>query len=159
MRPIEPRDDATVAAIIRETLGEFGCSGPGFAHADAEVDAMHAAYQGGDRGYYVVEIDGEVLGCGGFAPLLGQTDRGRVAEVRKMYFRPALRGKGAGRMLLTRILHDMRAAGFDEAYLETTTQMEAARALYRAFGFQEMAAPCGATGHHGCDRFFRLRLS
>ena len=42
IRPIEPRDDAAIAAIIRAVMPEFGADGPGFAIHDAEVDAMCA---------------------------------------------------------------------------------------------------------------------
>ena len=40
MRPIEPRDDAAMARIIRTVMPEFGADGPGFAIHDAEVDTM-----------------------------------------------------------------------------------------------------------------------
>jgi putative acetyltransferase len=159
LRAIEPRDDATVAAIIRETLAEFGCHGPGFAHADPEVESMSAAYARPGTGYFVIERDGVVLGCGGFAALDGADPRERVAEVRKMYFRPALRGFGAGKTLLRHILECMAAQGYRRAYLETTTQMVAARALYERFGFVEVKGNCGSTGHFGCDRFFAKDLA
>ena len=160
IRPIDPRDDARVASLIRDTLTdtEFDCGGPGFALHDAEVDRMHANYQGADRRYYVVELDGEVQGCGGFAPLDQAPEGRRIAEVRKMYFDPSLRGRGAGRALLARILDDMRRAGFDEVYLETSSRMARARALYERFGFDELTEPWGATGHTGCDRFYARRL-
>ena len=157
-RRIEPRDDPVVASIIRDTLAEFGCVGCGFASSDAEVDAMTAAYMAPRHAFFVVELDGVISGCGGFAPLDGAGDP-TVAEVRKMYFRPSLRGRRVGTRLLQMILDGMRAAGFAEAYLETTTQMEAARALYARFGFVELATPRGQTGHGGCDRYYVLGLN
>lgn len=44
IRPIETRDNAAVAAIIRTVMPEFGADGPGFAIHDAEVDTMYEAY-------------------------------------------------------------------------------------------------------------------
>jgi len=44
IRPIEPSDDAAMAAIIREVMPEFGADGPGFAIHDEEVDCMAEAY-------------------------------------------------------------------------------------------------------------------
>src|SRR5574340_207378 len=44
IRPIEARDDAAVASIIRTVMPEFGADGPGFAIHDTEVGTMHAAY-------------------------------------------------------------------------------------------------------------------
>ena len=53
---------------------------------------MYAAYQSEGAAYYVVELDGKVLGCGGFASLAGGDHL--TCELRKMYFKPELRGLG-----------------------------------------------------------------
>ncbi len=156
IRPIEPRDDAAVARIIRSVMPEFGASGPGFAIHDAEVDAMHAAYSQPHSAYFVVELGGQVLGGGGVAPLIGG-DAG-VCELRKMYFLPELRGRGAGRALMERCLETARELGFSRCYLETLTGMDAAQALYSKFGFVPLQTPMGNTGHHGCNRFFIREL-
>ncbi len=44
IRPIEPRDNVAVAAIIRTVMPEFGADGEGFAINDPEVAWMHRAY-------------------------------------------------------------------------------------------------------------------
>ena len=152
IRPIEPRDDAAMAAIIRTVMPEFGADGPGFAIHDAEVGAMHAAYARPRCAYFVVERAGVVIGGGGIAPLEnGEPD---VCELRKMYFLPAARGIGAGSAMMQRCLDAARAAGFRRCYIETLTGMDAAQALYKRAGFSPLCAPMGGTGHHGCDRFF-----
>lgn len=156
IRPIEPRDDAQLAAIIRRVMPEFGADGPGFAIHDAEVDAMSASYARPRCAYFVVEHDGVVEGGGGIAPLEnGDAD---TCELRKMYFLPTLRGKGAGRALIERCLDAAREHGFRRCYLETLTGMDAAQALYRANGFRPITCALGATGHHGCDRYFLREL-
>ena len=152
LRPIEPRDDATIAAIIRAVMPEFGAGGEGFAIHDAEVGAMHAAYAQPRRIYFVLEIEGNVVGGGGVAPLEhGERD---VCELRKMYFLPEARGRGAGHAMLARCLDAARELAFKRCYLETLTGMDAAQVLYRAHGFTPLCAPMGSTGHHGCDRWF-----
>ena len=152
IRPIEPRDDAAIAAIIRAVMPEFGADGPGFAIHDAEVDAMCAAYAQPRCSYFVVERDGRVIGGAGVAPLAdGEPD---VCELRKMYFLPEARGIGAGGAMMQRCLAAARAHGFRRCYLETLTGMDAAQALYRRSGFAPICAPMGGTGHHGCDRWF-----
>ncbi len=158
IRPICRRDDPVVAAIIREVMPEFGCAGAGFAIHDPEVDRMSEAYPGGRARYYVVELGGEVAGGAGFGPLTGSSEQDQICELRKMYFRRTLRGLGAGRELLARLLAEMRECGFRQCYLETTKQMVAAQGLYRALGFAELPGPLGATGHFGCDRFFLREL-
>ncbi len=161
IRPIEPRDDSAIAAIIRAVMPEFGADGEGFAIHDAEVDAMYAAYTRPRCAYFVVEMETGtpsvagspgVVGGGGVAPLEhGDPD---VCELRKMYFLPQARGIGAGGAMMVRCLDAARALGFKRCYLETLTGMDAAQALYRKHGFTPICAPMGNTGHHGCDRWF-----
>lgn len=156
IRPIEPRDDFSIAAIIRSVMPEFGAGGEGFAIHDAEVGAMHDAYTRPRSAYFVLEIDGKVVGGGGVAPLEhGEPD---VCELRKMYFLPEARGRGAGQAMITRCLDSARDFGFKRCYLETLTGMDAAQALYRKQGFTPLCAPMGSTGHHGCDRWFMRAL-
>ena len=152
IRPIEPRDSAAVASIIRTVMPEFGADGPGFAIHDTEVDDMHAAYTRARSAYFVVERDGVVLGGGGVAPLEnGDAD---VCELRKMYFLPETRGIGAGAAMIQRCLDAARGFGFKRCYIETLTGMDAAQALYLKNGFKALCEPMGGTGHFGCDRFF-----
>jgi putative acetyltransferase len=156
LRPIRGADDAAVARIIREVMPEFGACGPGFAINDPEVDFMSEAYAGLRAAYLVLVKDGVVVGGGGFAPLQGGDPA--TCELRKMYYLPAVRGQGAGRLLLDELLARAAAAGFRRMYLETLGTMHAARKLYLAAGFSKLCAPEGATGHHGCDAWYARDL-
>src|SRR5688572_16833818 len=156
IRPVEPRDDPAVAAIIRAVMTEVGASGPGFAIHDAEVDHMSQAYARAGAGYFVVEQDGRVRGGAGFAPLAGGLTM--TCELRKMYFRPEVRGKGVGRRLLLHVLEAARAAGYRRCYLETYHTMDRARHLYEAAGFRKLCEPEGTTGHFGCDAWYARDL-
>ncbi len=158
IRPIQAADDQQVAEIIHTVLQEFGCHGPGYPSTDPEVDEMTAAYAMPDARFYVLADGPRVLGCGGFARLVGTTTDDQACELRKMYFRPELRGRGVGRRLLARLLDEMRGCGYRRAYLETTQQMKAARHLYESFGFQPFTRPVGATGHTACDQHYKLDL-
>jgi len=175
IRPIEARDDAAIAAIIRSVMPEFGATGCGFAINDPEVDWMHRAYAAPRSAYFVVErrVDGArgaernaeqgaaadgwvVEGGGGVAPLVGGAED--VCELRKMYFLPSARSLGAGAALMTRCLDAARGFGFTHCYLETLTGMDAAMRLYARSGFQRIDAPMGATGHGGCNTFYLRAL-
>jgi len=156
IRPIEARDDAAIAAVIRSVMPEFGAGGAGFAIHDTEVDAMSAAYARPRRAYFVVEAGGSVLGGGGVAPLDG-ADEG-TCELRKMYFMPALRGRGAGRALIERCLDAARTHAFARCYIETLTGMDAAQQLYLSSGFHAIDKALGSTGHFGCNRFYLREL-
>lgn len=156
IRPIHVDDDPAVRALIHEVMGAFDCTGPGFAIHDPEVEAMSAAYPGGRSQYFVVEWCGAVAGGGGFAPLTGGDPQ--TAELRKMYFRATLRGRGAGRTLLADLLGRMAKAGYSRCYLETTSWMDRARRVYEAAGFRQIEQPMGDTGHGACDRFYLREL-
>ena len=158
LRPIRNADDDALAAVIRDVMTEHRCSGTGFAIHDAEVATMSRSYAAETARYYVVEHGGEVLGGAGFARLEGTTPKEAICELRKMYFRPEARGNGLGHALLALLLDEMRLVGYRLCYLETTSWMTAAQNLYGRHGFVEIEAPLGATGHHGCDRFFSRDL-
>ena len=158
LRPIHRHDDHAIAAIIHTVMREHGCAGEGFALHDAEVDEMSRNYRSVDAGYYVVVHGGEVLGGAGFARLEGTAPSHGTCELRKMYFLPASRGLGLGRAHLELRLDEMRLANYRRCYLETTSWMDRAQSLYRQRGFVEHPRPEGATGHHGCDKFFSRDL-
>ena len=156
IRPIEPADDAAMAAVIRTVMPEFGASGEGFAINDPEVDWMSRAYSEPRHAYFVLERGKRVLGGAGIAPLAGGA--ADVCELRKMYFLPEARGTGAGAAMMSRCLDAARAAGFSQCYLETLRGMDAAMRLYERSGFRRIAGPMGATGHGGCNTFYLREL-
>ena len=156
VRPIEARDDARMAEIIRTVMPEFGASGAGFAIHDPEVDWMSKSYAQPRSAYWVVDREGVVEGGGGMAPREGGD--ADTCELRKMYFLPTLRGLGAGAEVMRRSLDAARAFGFKRVYIETLTGMDAAMRLYERFGFKRLAKPCGDTGHGGCDIFYSMEL-
>lgn len=157
IRPIQPGDDAAMAAVIRTVMPEFGAVGSGFAINDPEVDWMSRAYAALRHAYFVLERDGRVLGGAGVAPLAGGDPD--TCELRKMYFLPEARGLGAGAAMMERCLTAARSFGFTRCYLETLTGMDAAMRLYERSGFTRIDAPLGATGHGGCNRFYLLDLA
>ncbi|WP_223788846.1 GNAT family N-acetyltransferase [Marinicella meishanensis] len=150
IRAIEPKDNAAVKTLVLDTLAEFGLFGDGFAGVDAELEDMHGAYDNALSAYYVVELNGQVAGVGGYAPLLG-TEPGTVVELRKMYLTPALRGQGIGRQLIERCLQEAQALGYATMYLETVPGMQAAQALYQKYGFTHTEQRMGDTGHCNCS--------
>lgn len=77
---------------------------------------------------------GEVVGLGALRPVDATT-----AEIKRMYVRPAGRGRGVGRALLERLLVDARSEGYSVARLETLAFMTAAQGLYRSLGFRDIA--------------------
>ncbi|HEX8699148.1 MAG TPA: GNAT family N-acetyltransferase [Myxococcaceae bacterium] len=157
LRPIESKDDAAVASIIRTVMPEFGANGPGFAIHDPEVDRMSTNFSRPGYRYFVLERGGRVVGGGGIAPLAGGEPG--VCELQKMYFLPEARGQGQGEKLLRTCLAFAKEAGYRLCYLETLTGMDQAQKLYQRVGFERIPQAMGSTGHFGCNRFYTLDLS
>jgi GNAT superfamily N-acetyltransferase len=61
-----------------------------------------------------------------------------VAEIKRMYVRPASRRDGLGRAMLDRLIEAARAVGYDSARLDSPDFMTAAHALYRSCGFTDI---------------------
>jgi len=156
IRPVRLSDNPAVAQIIREVMTEYGAVGCGFSINDPEVDSIYEAYPPPRSAFFVVAIRNKVLGCGGMGQLQG--GEAGVCELRKMYFKPELRGTGAGTRLLGVILDAARAAGYSLCYLETLENMNQARRLYIKHGFRPIDHALGNTGHSSCNRFMTLKL-
>lgn len=156
LRPIQKKDNSAVAAVIRQVMPEYGADGPGFALHDAEVDEMYQTYSQPKHRYFVLEIEGKVVGGGGVGPLKGSDKN--VCELRKMYLLPEARGYGLGEKLLRECLVSAQELGFTSCYLETTSRMIQAQNLYEKLGFKRLSGPLGDTGHCACDRWYVLEL-
>jgi len=95
-------------------------------------DVMHHVKQfTPPAGQLLLVVEGEaIVGCGGLRPIaLG------VAEIKRMYLRPEVRGRGLGRQLLDALLTAARQQGYREARLDTHGLLPAALQLYLAAGF------------------------
>lgn len=149
IRPIEEADNEAIKEVIQKVLTSFGANRPGFAFVDPELENMHRAYSAPRSSYYILELEGKVVGGAGIAPLKGaSTDYG---ELVKMYFLPSARGLGYGRKIINTCLQDAIRFKFTHCYLETLQSMKTAQYLYADFGFSSLEKPFGSTGHSGCN--------
>ena len=156
LREIQPTDINPVANIIRTVMTEFGAVGEGFSINDPEVDDMYTHYANDRSIFYVLEKENEIVGCGGIAPLTGSD--GTICELRKMYFMPAARGHGQGRIMVEKCLQQARDLGYQQCYLETLKSMESANRLYQKIGFKALCGNLGNTGHGSCEAYYALEL-
>ncbi|HMP98420.1 MAG TPA: GNAT family N-acetyltransferase [Cyclobacteriaceae bacterium] len=152
IREIQPEDAGQVKKIIKTVMPEFGAGGEGFAIHDKEVENMYEAYHKPRAIYFVVEIDGKVVGGGGIAQLDGGT--ADICELKKMYFLPEAREKGLGKLVLEKCLAAAKRFEYKQCYLETFNTMHGAMKLYEHMGFKKIAGPLGNTGHFSCDKYY-----
>ena len=138
--------------LLRDVMVEFGAAGAGSSIDDPEMRDLAAAYAAPGSAYFVVEIEGRLVGGGGLGPLAGGDPQ--VCELRKMYLVPEARGLGIGRTMLNRCLDVARQLGYKRMYLETRQTMGEARRLYERNEFAAVGTPIGHSGHFGCDAWY-----
>ena len=136
-------DDATRGAA-RALIGEYldwvarvareshGLSFDVAAMLDSDLADRAKFYPPTGR-FYVVRHGGAYVGVG----CLKRQAPG-VAEIQRMYVRPQVRGIGAGRALVDRLLADAAALGYRTVRLESLKALAPAHALYRSVGFVEI---------------------
>jgi putative acetyltransferase len=127
--------DAT-RTIFREYAAGLGvdlC----FQNFEAELAVLPGEY-GAPRGSLLLAtVNGELAGCGACRPL-GDVDYANACEMKRLYVRPGFRGLGLGRTLAQELMDHAMRAGYSVMLLDTLDDMEAARGLYGALGFEEI---------------------
>ena len=100
---------------------------------DEEILHLEEKYAPPKGQIYLVFVDGELAGCVGMKP----SDDSH-AELKRLYVRPAFRGRNLGEMLTRRIMDDARKAGYRYLRLDTLPGLKSALKLYRRLGFREI---------------------
>lgn len=85
--------------------------------------------------FLLVRAGGRALGCG--AVRRGESG---IAEIRRMWISPVLRGRGVGKALLAALEGHARELGCTEVRLDTASELTEARALYAKAGYREVPA-------------------
>ena len=122
------RELAEYFAFLEEPLDPGGL--------DHDVAEWQVEYDGA-AGVMLVVVDraGEIVGTAGVRRLAPG-----VAELKRMWLRPACRGRGLAQRLMDRVLDEARALGARVLRLDSERErLAAAVRLYRRYGFQEIA--------------------
>ena len=127
-------DLARVRRLLQEyhrSLGVDLC----FQGFEGELAGLPGEYAPPGGGLWVAWADRRPVGC----VALRRLDA-RRAEMKRLYVRPAARGRGLGARLARRALVAARRRGYAWLYLDTLPTMRAARALYARLGFARTRA-------------------
>ncbi|KAB2872589.1 MAG: GNAT family N-acetyltransferase [Burkholderiaceae bacterium] len=130
-----PQFEAT-RAIFREYAAGLGvdlC----FQNFEAELASLPGEYAAPRGALLLATVNGELAGCGA-CRALADVDYANACEMKRLYVRPAFRGLGLGRLLAQALMDHAIRAGYSVMLLDTLDDMEAARSLYEALGFEEI---------------------
>ena len=103
--------------------------------------------------FFVTRVDGQAAGCGGLK-LFGT----EYAEVKRMYVRPACRGRGLARAMLESLARFARERGAGSLRLETGVYQTEAIALYERSGFRRRP-PFGEYVEDPMSVYFEVSLA
>lgn len=106
-----------------------------FQNFDQELDELPGDYSPPAGRLLLAEFDGQLAGC----VALHKLDSA-ICEMKRLYLRPKFRGRGFGRLLAEKIIAEARQIGYERMRLDTVEPvMKDAVAMYRRFGFKEIA--------------------
>ncbi|WP_030491742.1 GNAT family N-acetyltransferase [Micromonospora chokoriensis] len=120
-----PAIDPEIAAMVIAQQRELREADGGL---DGQVYVPHD-----DVRYLAVVVNGRAVACGGLQAIDAET-----GEVKRMYVRPAYRGRGIARQLLAALEECAFRQGQSVVCLETGTYLPAAIALYTSCGYERI---------------------
>lgn len=134
--PKSPEELAETRSLFEEYASGLGvdlC----FQDFERELRELPGKYQEPDGVLVLALYDSRVAGCCALRPLTVPAHP-HAAEMKRLYVRPAFRGKGIAHGLVMQVLKKAKGAGYSCVLLDTLKTMEEAQLLYKRLGFQEI---------------------
>ena len=134
--PTSPEHWADARAIFVE-YGQSLDIDLAFQGFEAELSALSQMYAAPEGIVLLATVDGAMAGCGAVRAL-ADVDYPNACEMKRLYVRRAFRRFGLGRQIAQALIDHAAGAGYSSMLLDTLDDMEAARGLYEALGFEEV---------------------
>lgn len=138
---IRQASSADELAVARRLFLEYA-SGLGvdlcFQNFSAELAGLPGDYAEPGGALLLAWVNDEPAGCVALRPL-PEADHPNACEMKRLFVRPPFRRLGLGRDLAQALMDRAVQAGHGCMLLDTLDEMEAARSLYAALGFVEIA--------------------
>ena len=128
-----PAAQALVAAAQADLAARYG-SGD-----ETTIEAVQ--FDPPEGAFLVAYLRGEPVACGGWRTLSHFTDAGvaeDVAEIKRMYAVPSVRGNGTAQALLTALEESAREYGMHRMVLETGGRNPEAIRFYQKCGYEQI---------------------
>jgi len=103
-----------------------------FQNFDNELSNLPGEYSLPSGAILLAYYEGSAAGCVAMRRLAED-----VCEMKRLYVRPAFRGKKIGKALSVAIIDEARKRGYSRMRLDTVPSMKEAIQLYRSLGFKE----------------------
>ena len=121
-----------VRRLFREYANSLGidlC----FQDFEQELAFLPGKYSEPEGRLYLAYDCGVAIGCIALRPF-----EEHIAEVKRLYVKPAHRRKGVSKSLTKKIIEDARKMGYQRLVLDTLNTMTSAMHLYKTLGFVEI---------------------
>ncbi|GAA2690973.1 MULTISPECIES: GNAT family N-acetyltransferase [Actinoplanes] len=137
-----PALDPELAALVTAQQREL---------AESEARAGKIFEPHDDVAYLIGVVNSRAVACAAWRDL-----EDGVAELLRMYVRPAFRGRGLARELIVAVEEEALAVGRSVIRLETRVSLPAAIALYQSSGYRQIPAFGGYAGNPSSVCFEKL---
>ena len=126
--------DAFVGLMREYASGDL--NNPGMSSIHGDIRHPQERYSGLQGQAWLIQTPEHLVGCGAFT----STREAGLAELKRLYVRPAFRGLSASRPHTLHLIEQARAAGYSRMGLSTWRSNTLALGLYERMGFTTMPA-------------------
>lgn len=156
IRKVQKPDNKHLSTLIKAVFDEYDAPKVGTVYSDPTTDHLYELFKKPKSVLWVVEEDGEILGCCGVYPTDGLPSG--CAELVKFYLMPKARGRKIGTKLMEQNIQSAIDMGYSELYIESLSQFDNAVKMYQKLGFKNLEKPLGETVHTSCNIWMIKKL-